>query len=120
MNEKTNEKRELSLRRIALYIITVCFLYLFAVTFLPVFYQGAKFENNYSNTVFGIILLLIGYYYGSSSGSTIKSETLAKEMVTLNPSTSTTATTRTVETLDKRKTETVTEPEKPEKPEKKP
>lgn len=99
MDEKANEKREISLRRIALYIITVCFLYLFMVTFLPLLSSETKLENNYSNTVVGIVLLLIGYYWGSSSGSTAKSEAIDAK---LNPPiTSQTVTLKSTETIDK-------------------
>ncbi len=104
MDEKTTEK--VSLRRIALGIILICFLYLFLVTFLPVFIPGAKLDNNHSNTVTGIILLLIGYYYGSSSGSTAKSEAIDAR---LNPpGTIQTGTFSSKETIEK-----VTEAVKP-------
>lgn len=101
MDEKANE-REISLRHAALFIICVCFLYLFAVTFLPMFYPGTKFESNYSNTVVGIILLLLGYYWGSSSGSAAKSQTIEKELPSSNaPITSQVTTLKSTETIDK-------------------
>jgi hypothetical protein len=99
--DESNDKRETFLRWAALSIIGICFLYLFMVTFLPMFYP-TKFENNYSNTAAGIILLLLGYYWGSSSGSAAKSQTLEKELVGANPPLTTRkATFTSTETIDK-------------------
>ncbi len=99
MDEKEkNLKKEVAIRRMALFIIIVCFGYLFISSFVIVPAEG----KDYSNSVVGIILLLIGFYWGSSSGSTSKSETIDRELSgSISPVTSQTVTLKSTETIDK-------------------
>jgi lipopolysaccharide export LptBFGC system permease protein LptF len=96
--EKLNYKREVSIRRIALFILILCFGYLGVSSFVVIPTQG----KDYSNSIVGIILLLIGYYWGSSSGSTTKSETIDKELIGASPPIkSQIVTLKSTETIDK-------------------
>jgi hypothetical protein len=104
--EKLNYKREVAIRRMALFIIIICFAYLAVSSFVIVPAEG----KDYSNSIVGIILLLIGFYWGSSSGSTARGETIDKQLEGVLPPRSTTAITKTVTVDSKSKTETTSEP----------
>lgn len=75
------EKEKKSIRQMALFIIVVCLAYMFMASFVTVPIQG----KDYSTPIVAIIMLLIGYYWGSSSGSTSKSETIDKELLKPKP-----------------------------------
>jgi len=75
------EKREKMVLIMAACIIGVSFAYLFMVTFLTVSATG----TDHAKTIVGFILgvgvsTLLNYYWGSSSGSANKSETIAEEL----------------------------------------
>lgn len=79
MDEK--EKREKMVRIMACAIIGIGFAYLFMVTFLILPDTG----KDHAKTIVGFILgvgisTLLNYYWGSSSGSADKSETIAEEL----------------------------------------
>ena len=75
----TKEKREKMTLIMAACIIGVSFAYLFMVTFLTVSATG----TDHAKTIVGFILgvgvsTLLNYYWGSSSGSANKSNTITK------------------------------------------
>jgi NADH:ubiquinone oxidoreductase subunit 6 (subunit J) len=54
--------------RVAVLVILVTFLYLFAVTFVPMFAPLPEAGQNQANTItpylLGILGILVGFYYG--------------------------------------------------------
>ncbi len=72
-----DQKKEKSIRWMALLILIICFAYLFIASFV----MPPSTGRDYSTPIVGFITFLVGYYYGSSSGSTAKSETIDKELL---------------------------------------
>ena len=67
-------------------ILLISFGYLFAVTFLPIPSSGLDHAKTVTGFLLGTgISMLLGYYWGSSSGSAAKSETIEKELNLTKP-----------------------------------
>lgn len=78
--------RKLIILCFAIFIVIVCFGYLFAVTFGAIPETG----KDHSKVILGFLLasglsVIIGYFWGSSSGSAAKSEAMEKELAGLIP-----------------------------------
>ncbi len=80
------EKREKMILIMACAIIGIGFAYLFMVTFLTVSATGTDHAKTIVGFILGVgISTLLNYYWGSSSGSADKSETIAKELNGIKP-----------------------------------
>ena len=64
----------------AFYVVTVCFIYFFTVTFMPLPSGGSKYADMVVPFLLGSGFGLIGgFYWGSSDGSKQKTELLTKK-----------------------------------------
>lgn len=64
----------------ALAILGACFLYFFAVTFMPIPASGAKYADLILGALIGSgFTAIAGYYWGSSKGSADKNDAMLKE-----------------------------------------
>lgn len=80
------EKREKMILIMACAIIAVGFGYLFLVTFLTVPETGKDHAKTIVGFFLGIgISTLLNYYWGSSTGSAAKSETIDKRLNGIKP-----------------------------------
>ena len=65
------------LAKLAIFIISVCFIYFFAVTFIPLPKSGERFAD----VILGVLLgsgftVVIAFFFGSSKGSADKNTTI--------------------------------------------
>jgi DICT domain-containing protein len=62
------EKQKLSGgMKVAVYVITLIFLYLGGITFVPAVHVNEKQANSIAPSFSNVLMLLMGYYWGSSS-----------------------------------------------------